>query len=314
MMPGATASVVRTDGLTKRYGRLTVVDGVGLEVPAGDVFGFLGPNGSGKTTTIRMLLGLVAPTSGHAELLGRPMPNGAQEALAEVGALIEGPGFYPNMSGRRNLALFDAAGPAGSRASRARRIGEVLERVGLGGIDRRPVKAYSMGMRQRLGLAGALMRRPKLLVLDEPTNGLDPQGIREMGTLLSELAREGTTVFLSSHLLSEVETICTRAAMMAHGRLVAQDSIERLLAPTGRLLVDTPDTDTAVAVLAGLNGRHAVHGTGRRLTVELNGLAPEHLNRALVEAGVRVRELVVERRSLEDAYLGLTGGSGDARR
>jgi ABC-type multidrug transport system ATPase subunit len=307
-------AVIRTEGLTKRFGRLTVVDDIGLDVPAGEVFGFLGPNGSGKTTTIRMLLGLVAPTAGRAELLGRPMPNRAQEALAEVGALIEGPGFYPNMSGRRNLALFDAAGPGGARATRARRIGEALERVGLGGVDRRPVKAYSMGMRQRLGLAAALMRRPRLLVLDEPTNGLDPQGIREMGTLLADLSRDGTTVFLSSHLLGEVEMICTRAAMMSHGRLVAQDSIEHLLAPTGRLLIDTPDTDTAVAVLAQMNGHGAVHPAGQRLRVELNGLPPEQLNLALVRAGVRVRELVVERRSLEDAYLGLTGGSGDARR
>jgi ABC-type multidrug transport system ATPase subunit len=307
-------AVIRTEGLTKRYGRLTVVDGVGLDVPEGEVFGFLGPNGSGKTTTIRVLLGLVTPTAGRAELLGRPMPAGAQHSLAEVGALIEGPGFYPNLSGRRNLTLFDAAGPGGRRATRRQRIAEVLERVGLAGVDRRPVKAYSMGMRQRLGLAAALMRRPRLLVLDEPTNGLDPQGIREMGTLLSELAHDGTTVFLSSHLLAEVETICTRAAMMSRGRLVAQDSIERLLAPTGRLVIDTPDTEAAVGVLTAINGRHAVHDIGRRLTVELNGLPPEHLNRALVQAGVRVRELVVERRSLEDAYLGLTGGSGDARR
>ena len=307
-------AVIRTEGLTKRFGRLTVVDDVALDVPAGEVFGFLGPNGSGKTTTIRMVLGLVAPTAGRAELLGRPMPNRAQEALAEVGALIEGPGFYPNMSGRRNLTLFDAAGPGGPRATRGGRIGEALERVGLGGVDRRPVKAYSMGMRQRLGLAAALMRRPRLLVLDEPTNGLDPQGIREMGTLLAELSHEGTTVFLSSHLLGEVEMICTRAAMMSHGRLVAQDSIERLLAPTGRLLIDTPDTDAAVALLAQLNGHGAVHHAGQRLRVELNGLPPEQLNQALVRAGVRVRELVVERRSLEDAYLGLTGGSGDARR
>jgi ABC-2 type transport system ATP-binding protein len=310
----AVSAVIRTEGLTKRFGRLTVVDGVGLDVPAGEVFGFLGPNGSGKTTTIRMVLGLVAPTAGRAELLGRPMPAGARDSLAEVGALIEGPGFYPNMSGRRNLAVFDAAGRGGSRATRSRRIGHVLERVGLGGIDRRPVKAYSMGMRQRLGLAAALMRQPRLLVLDEPTNGLDPQGIREMGTLLADLARTGTTVFLSSHLLGEVEMICTRAAMMSHGRLVVQDSIDRLLAPTGRLIIETPDTDTAVAVLAGLNGRHAVLQAGRRLRVELNGLPPEQLNQALVHAGVRVRELVVERRSLEDAYLGLTGGSGDARR
>src|SRR5262249_15161675 len=243
-------AVIRTESLTKRYGRLTVVSGVGLAGPGGGVSAVPGPTGPGRPTTIGMLLGLVSPPAGHAELLGRPMPAGAQEALAEVGALIEGPGFYPNMSGRRNLTLFDAAGPGGSRATRSRRIADVLDRVGLGGIDRRPVKAYSMGMRQRLGLAAALLPPPRPLLLDGPTKGLDPQGIREMGTLLSELAGEGTTVFLSSHLLSEVETICTRAAMMAQGRLVAQDSIERLLAPTGRLLVDTPDADTAVAVLA----------------------------------------------------------------
>jgi ABC-type multidrug transport system ATPase subunit len=309
-----TNAVIRTEGLTKRYGRLTVVDDVGLDVAQGEVFGFLGPNGSGKTTTIRMLLGLVGPTSGRAELLGHPMPHGGREALASVGALIEGPGFYPAMSGRRNLAVFDAAGSNGDRATRKRRIAEALDRVGLSGIDRRPVRAYSMGMRQRLGLANALMRRPRLLVLDEPTNGLDPQGIREMGTLLAALAAEGTTVFLSSHLLGEVEMICTSAAMMSHGRLVAQDTIERLLAPTGRLIIDTPDTEAAVAVLARVNGHDAVHRSGQRLRVELNGVAPEQLNHTLVQSGVRVRELVIERRSLEDAYLGLTGGSGDARR
>jgi ABC-2 type transport system ATP-binding protein len=305
------SAVIRTSALTKRYGRLTVVDGVGLEVPPGEVFGFLGPNGSGKTTTIRMVLGLVSPTAGDVELLGRPMPGGGRQSLAEVGALIEGPGFYANLSGRRNLTLLDAAGPGGTRSTRRHRIEEVLERVGLGGIDRRPVKAYSMGMRQRLGLAAALMRRPRLLVLDEPTNGLDPQGIREMGTLLGELAAEGTTVFLSSHLLGEVETICTRAAMMSRGRLVAQDTIARLLAPTGRLIIDTPDTEAALGVLTGLEGRHLVQRSGSRLRVELNGIPPENLNQSLVRAGVRVRELVVERRSLEDAYLNLTGGSGD---
>ena len=305
-------AVVRTDGLTKAFGRLTVVDDVDLEVLPGDVFGFLGPNGSGKTTTIRMLLGLVAPTAGRVELFGRPMPGAANTVLEHVGALIEGPGFYPTMSGRRNLAIFDAAGPSGRRGTRRRRIAEALERVGLANVDRRPLRAYSLGMRQRLGLAAALMRQPQLLVLDEPTNGLDPQGIREIRALLAQLATEGTTVFLSSHLLGEVELICTRAAMMAQGRLVAQDTVEHLLAPTGRLVIDTPDTDAAVALLL----RHSAHveRDGARVRVELNGQPPEALNHALVHAGVRVRELVVERRSLEDAYLNLTGGSGDARR
>jgi ABC-2 type transport system ATP-binding protein len=305
-------TIVRTQGLTKAFGRLTVVDDVDLEVLPGDVFGFLGPNGSGKTTTIRMLLGLVAPTAGRVELLGRPMPDAAKTVLEQVGSLIEGPGFYPTMSGRRNLTLFDAAGRNGRRSTRRRRIAEALDRVGLANVDRRPVRAYSLGMRQRLGLAAALMRQPQLLVLDEPTNGLDPQGIREIRALLAELAAGGTTVFLSSHLLGEVELICTRAAMMAQGRLVAQDTVENLLAPTGRLVIETPDVDAAMAVL-GLRGG-PVEREGDRVRVMLNGHRPEDLNHALVHAGVRVRELVVERRSLEDAYLGLTGGSGDARR
>jgi ABC-2 type transport system ATP-binding protein len=305
-------TAIRTEGLTKRYGRLTVVDDVSLDVPEGEVYGFLGPNGSGKTTTIRLLLGLVGASSGRAELLGHPMPRAAHTILPHVGALIEGPAFYPAMSGRRNLAVFDAAGPGRRRPGRKRRVADALELVGLGNVDRRPVRAYSLGMRQRLGLAAALIRRPQLLILDEPTNGLDPQGIREIRALLAELAVGGTTVFLSSHLLGEVEMICTRAAMMNQGRLVVQDRVEHLLAPTGRLVIDTPDADLAIALLAEHNPM--VDRDGDRFRVELNGQAPEELNRALVRAGVRVRELVVERRSLEDAYLGLTGGSGDARR
>jgi ABC-2 type transport system ATP-binding protein len=305
-------TAIRTEGLTKRYGRLTVVDDVSLDVPEGKVYGFLGPNGSGKTTTIRILLGLVGASSGRAELLGHPMPRAAHTILPHVGALIEGPAFYPAMSGRRNLAVFDAAGPGRRRPGRKRRVADALELVGLGNVDRRPVRAYSLGMRQRLGLAAALIRRPQLLILDEPTNGLDPQGIREIRALLAELAVGGTTVFLSSHLLGEVEMICTKAAMMNQGRLVVQDRVEHLLAPTGRLVIDTPDADLAIALLAEHNPM--VDRDGDRFRVELNGQPPEELNRALVRAGVRVRELVVERRSLEDAYLGLTGGSGDARR
>ena len=305
--------VIRTVGLTKRYGRLTAVDDVDLEVREGDLYGFLGPNGSGKSTTIRMLLGLVFATSGTIEVLGRRVPAHLG-ALSGVGAMVEGPGFYPSLSGRRNLTLFDAAGPGGSRSTRRRRIGEALERVGLGGIDRRPVKAYSMGMRQRLGLAAALLRSPKLLVLDEPTNGLDPQGIRDIGSLFVELVEQGTTVFVSSHLLAEVETICTHAGMMANGRLVAQDRVDHLMAPTGRAVLDTPDPDAAVTVLARVTGHDLVHRAGHRLTFALNGIPPERLNHELVGAGVPVREFVIERRTLEEAFLHLTGDSGDARR
>jgi ABC-2 type transport system ATP-binding protein len=306
----AAGPVISTNGLTKHFGRLTVVDGVSLDVREGDIFGFLGPNGSGKTTTIRMLLGLVNASAGDVELFGRPMPRYGRDVLPHVGVLVENPGFYASMSGRRNLTLFDAAGPGSDRADRADRVDAALERVGLAGIDRRPVRAYSTGMCQRLGLAAVLMRQPRLLVLDEPTNGLDPQGIRDVRSLLVDIAATGTTIFLSSHLLAEVEQICTRAAMMSQGRLVAQDRIDRLLAPTGRLIVVTPDADSAVTVLSRFS---PVERTGDRLRVQLNGVPPERLNQTLVEAGVRVRELVVERRTLEDAYVGLTGRSGDVR-
>ena len=310
--------MIRTEGLTKRFGGLVAVDGLDLDVREGDLFGFLGPNGSGKTTTVRMLLGLVFATSGTIELLGRPMPRAAREVLPQVGSLVEGPAFYPHLSGRANLALFDAAGPpmlrgttpGGDRGDRRRRVGEALERVGLGGVGRRPVRAWSSGMRQRLGLAAALLRAPRLLVLDEPTNGLDPHGMREVRDLLVELVGGGATVFLSSHLLAEVELVCTRAAIVDRGRLVAQDRVEALLGPTGRVLVSTPDVGAAADLAAGLPGVRLGERRPDRLAVHLDGTAPETLNRRLVDGGVRVRELVVERPTLEQVFLRLTGALG----
>jgi ABC-type multidrug transport system ATPase subunit len=299
--------IIRTERLTKRFGGVEAVRDLDLEVREGDLFGFLGPNGSGKTTTVRMLLGLVFPTAGRVELLGQPMPRAGRAVLAEVGSLVEGPAFYPHLSGRSNLSLLDAAGPGGRRSDRRRRVGEALERVGLDEVGRRPVKAYSTGMRQRLGLAAALLRSPRLLVLDEPTNGLDPQGMREIRDLLAELVAGGTTVFLSSHLLAEVELICTRAAIVHRGRLVVQDRVEALLAPTGRVRVTTPDPGRASELASRLPGVELGEWRGESLVVQLDGTSPEALNRHLVAGGVPVRELVVERPSLEDVFLALTG-------
>ena len=265
---------------------------------AGDVYGFLGANGSGKTTTVRMLLGLVLATSGEAEVLGARMPRSAKRVLPQVGTLVEGPAAYPHLSGRANLELFDAMGS--TRRGRRARVDDALERVGLGLAGDRRVRGYSLGMRQRLGLAAALLRTPRLLVLDEPTNGLDPQGIREMRDLLLGLNREGTTIFLSSHLLAEVEQMCTRVGVLDRGRLVVQEELASLRAPTGRTVVVTPDGDRALGLL---DGRVELR-EGERLVVR--GSDPAELNRLLVDGGVRVRELAPERRGLEQVVLEAT--------
>ena len=230
---------------------------------AGDVYGFLGANGSGKTTTVRMLVGLVLPTSGEVDVLGERMPRAGRRVLPRVGALIEGPAFYGHLSGRDNLALFDASGPGGTRRTRRTRIDAVLEQVGLAGVGRRPTRAYSMGMRQRLGLAAALLRRPELLILDEPTNGLDPQGIAEIRELLLDLHRGGTTVFLSSHLLAEVELMATRVGVLDRGRLILQEDLAKLTAPTGSTVVYSPEP-TAGEDDAGRAGRRRRRGAGDR--------------------------------------------------
>ncbi|MCW2635275.1 MAG: transporter related protein [Blastococcus sp.] len=299
------SGVIATRGLVKRYGRLSAVDGIDLDVRAGDVYGFLGANGSGKTTTVRMLLGLVLPTSGEIDLLGARMPRAGRRVLPRVGALIEGPAHYGHLSGRENLALLDASGPGARRRTRRRRIDEVLEQVGLGGVGRRPVKAYSLGMRQRLGLAGALLRRPELLVLDEPTNGLDPQGISEVRELLLDLHRTGTTVFLSSHLLAEVEQLCSRVGVLDRGRLVLQEQLATLTAPTGATVVHTPTPDR---VRAALDGR-VTSMDGERVVVR--GEDPAEVNALLVGAGIPVTGLALQRPTLEEVVLAATGTSTD---
>jgi len=297
--------VIRSLGLTKRYGAVHAVEDLALDVAEGDVYGFLGPNGSGKTTTVRMLLGLVLATSGSIEVMGRPMPAKAREVLPTVGALVEGPAAYAGLSGRANLALLDAMGPAGERASRARRVDDALDEVGLGGVDGRPVRAYSLGMRQRLGLAAALLRAPRLLVLDEPTNGLDPQGIREIRDLLLRLNEAGTTIFLSSHLLAEVEQMCGRVGVLDRGRLVLQEHLDVLRRPTGRLQVRTPDVARARSLLDGQVELY----DDRQLMVRYADAAA--LNSLLVHAGVRVEMLAPERRTLEDVVLEATEAGSD---
>jgi ABC-type multidrug transport system ATPase subunit len=271
--------VIRTRGLTKRYGELRAVDGVDLDVSEGDVYGFLGANGSGKTTTVRMLLGLVLPTSGTAEVLGLPMPASRRTVLPRVGALVEGPGAYSHLSGRANLALLDASGPDRSpRAARRARIAEVLAQVGLDPAD-------------------ALMRRPRLLVLDEPTNGLDPQGIQEIRRLLLQLNAEGTTIFLSSHLLAEIEQMCTRVGVLDRGRLVLQDRLDELLRPTGLVALRTPDPARSAALLGGM----VEQVCDDRLLVRAADAAA--LNRYLVGEQIRVTEIGPHRRDLEQVVL-----------
>jgi ABC-type multidrug transport system ATPase subunit len=299
--------MITTQDLTKRFGHVEAVRDVSLDVREGDRYGLLGPNGSGKSTLVRMLLGLVYATRGSISVLGEPVPRHVSRVLPEIGALIEEPAAYPHLSGRANLRLLDAAGPGsgGGRRTRRRRVDEALEQVGLAGIDRRPVRAYSLGMRQRLGLAAALVRRPRLLILDEPTNGLDPRGIRDIRDLLIGLNADGVTVFLSSHLLPEVSALCTRIGVLDSGKLVLQDQLASLQEPTGRVLISTDDPERAVAALDGLVERR----DGADLVVR--SADPAALNARLVAAGVPVRSLAVQRRSLEEIVLDVTGAGSD---
>ena len=315
--PAAGAGLaVRTTGLTRRFGAQTAVDAVDLAVPHGAVYGFLGPNGSGKTTTIRMLLGLLSADAGEVQLLGRPMPRDLARVLPRVGALIEGPAFHPYVSGQQNLRRLDLADATADPATSAARIAAALARVGLTAAAGKKYRTYSLGMKQRLGLAAALLQPRELLILDEPTNGLDPQGTREVRRLVRELASDGTTVLVSSHLLSEVQQMATHVGMMSGGRLLRQGTLDEVLAagaPT--LTVTTPDPELARATLARLGlAVTAVHAEPGSVSALLDCAAAEDVARALVEDGVRLRGLGVERPDLEELFVSVTGEGFDVLR
>jgi ABC-2 type transport system ATP-binding protein len=313
--PAAAAHpAVRTHGLTKRFrGGQLAVNEIDLVVPYGSVYGFLGPNGSGKTTTIRMLLGLITPTAGRHELLGQPMPRHAAGVLPRVGALVEGPAFHPHLSGWANLARLDAADRTADPGTARNRIGTALERVGLAAAARKRYRAYSLGMRQRLGIAAALLQPRELLVLDEPTNGLDPQGTREVRALVAALAAEGVTVLLSSHLLTEVEQVCTHVGVMHVGRLVSQGTLADLRAAQAtRVRVQTSEPARAAELLGQL-GLADVHPDGSIHSVGalLGAAEPEQVLSTLVRAGVPVRQFTVDSPGLEDVFVSLTGEGFD---
>jgi ABC-2 type transport system ATP-binding protein len=300
-----SAPPIEARGLVKRYGDVTAVDRVDLTVGAGDVYGYLGPNGAGKTTSLRMLLGLIRPDEGSARLFGRdPLLEGAR-ALDGVAGFVEAPRFYPYLSGRRNLELVAALDGDGA----AGRIDEALDTVELADRARDRVGGYSHGMRQRLGIAGALLRAPRLLLLDEPTTGLDPAGMRDMRVLVRRLAGQGITVLLSSHLMGEVEELCDRVAIVRSGRVVYEGSLPELLASTAGLYELRTTDDARAAEIAGARpGVRDVSRTRGGLLLNAGEAAVAELSIALGEAGVGIAALVPRTATLEELFFRMTEG------
>ena len=297
--------LVETRDLTKRYGpRIVAVDRVSLTVRRGEVYGFLGPNGAGKTSTLRMLLGLIKPTSGTASVLSRAA--GDPKSLARVGALVESPAFYPYLSGLDNLRV--VAGYAGVPK---RRIGAVLERVDLTERARDKFSTYSLGMKQRLGVAAALLKDPELLILDEPTNGLDPAGMTDMRSLIRSLGSGERTVLLSSHLLGEVEQICDRVGVISGGHLIAESTVEELRGK-GALLVGATPLDHARERVEQLLGAERVGVLDGTLRLDVDPATAGRINRELLGAGVEVTELRPVERTLEEVFLEMTDRKGES--
>ena len=306
---------IATVGLTKSFGSHNAVDAIDLQVPRGSIFGFLGPNGSGKTTTIRMLMGLANISAGDVKLLGYSVPDEIGKALPKVGALVEGPAFYPYLSGRDNLIRFDAADRYADPATRSDRVDAALAKVGLTQAQGKKVHAYSLGMKQRLGIANALLQPRELLVLDEPTNGLDPQGTREVRNLIRLLAAEGITIFISSHLLVEIEQICTHLAVMSQGKIVAQGSVEELSqAEILNLHLVTGQPDLAIEGLKSLGIKAAADGAKVFATVAAGQVEAERVVTVLVELGVGIKAFSLAAPTLEERFVGLTGEGFDVAR
>jgi ABC-2 type transport system ATP-binding protein len=305
MHTNTSTNVVETEGLTKRFGERTAVHDVELHIPRGVAFGYLGPNGAGKTTLIRMLLGLTHASGGTMRLLGLPVPERRAEALARVGAIVEEPRFHGHLSGRENLEVVAAARGPETFA----RIDAAVARVGLAARAGDRVRSYSLGMRQRLGIARCLLADPQLLILDEPMNGLDPAGMLEFRGLIRSLVEEGRTVLLSSHLLDEVEKTCDAVAIVDRGRVVAQGSLAELTRD-GPPTVVVAAGDGARAVLAGSRAVEAIAGEGDALRVRLaqgsSRDAVAEINRRLVDAGIPVYRLDPEQASLEQRFLEIT--------
>jgi ABC-2 type transport system ATP-binding protein len=302
--PSTDTPALSLRGLTKHFDGRAAVEGLTFDIPRGVVCGFVGPNGSGKTTTIRMLLGLAAPTSGTADVLGCTIAHPTRY-LARVGALIEGPAFYPTLSGRRNLQVLATLGGCSRR-----RIDEVLDIVGLHDRAGDEVRTYSLGMKQRLGIAAALLPSPDLLVLDEPANGLDPAGILEMRRLLRSLCAQGVTVFISSHILSEVEQMSDWIVVLLDGRLIAAGEVDDVLATSKPTLIVAADGDgwaqRVADVVRGLGFESTL--VDSQLRIDAPPDAAARVNRAAMEAGVALREITVHRPTLEATFLEITGG------
>ncbi len=303
---GATTAVIETSGLVKRFADANAVAGIDLSVPAGGVYGFLGPNGAGKTTTIRILVGLLWPTRGSSRIFGEAIEPGAP-VLGRVGSLIERPAFYPYLSAVENLRVFGTAHGLGPDVL-VQRAGEALDRVGLSGAARRKAGGFSTGMRQRLALATALIGRPELVILDEPTNGLDPNGVVDVRELIARLAKDGTTVFLSSHVLPKVEQLCDRVAILREGRIVAEGPTADLLAAGERLVVrfDTPAEAASARRHLALDPAPDPAELDTTLLLDVPAADASRINRTLGEAGLYPAELTVRRQSLETVFRELT--------
>jgi ABC-2 type transport system ATP-binding protein len=302
--------VVETQALTKRYGSVLAVDSLSIQVPRGGVFGLLGPNGSGKTTTMSILLGLVSPTSGTFRLLGRDTNRGRQEALRHIGAIVESPAFYPYLSGRINLRYFQGIIGRGDSED----IERLLDMVGLSSRAHSKFSTYSQGMKQRLSIAYAMLGEPHLLFLDEPTNGLDPAGMAEVRELIRYLGSEGRTVLLSSHLLHEVEQVCDRVAILSRGRLIAQGAIRDLLRRRGTVRFSTTDDTKAASIVSALPWVTGVTAENGYLTAEAPPERSWELSKALAEQGISVKEMAPVQVSLERYFLEVTGDDSPSAR